>query len=111
MEKEKLINEECERLAKVYECLPENNKILAKRLIENAAFMHVTLEDLKTTINKEGVKEKYKNGNNQYGYKDSTEAKYYDKLVCDYSKIIKQLNDMLPKEEKPKTDEFDGFGE
>ena len=110
MKKEELIEKEVERLEKLFEKLPENRKGLAKRLIENASFMSVTLDELKVTINKEGVKEKYKNGQNQYGYKDSTEAKYYDKLICNYSKVIKQLNDMLPKDEPPvKADDFEEF--
>lgn len=111
MEKEELINEEYERLAEAFHDLSDNQKILAEGLLKEAAFIRVTMKELKEYINKEGVKEKYKNGQNQYGYKDSTEAKYYDRLVVDYSRIIKQLNDMLPKNDKPKADDFDGFGE
>lgn len=111
-DKEKLIKKEIEKLNQIFSSLPVGRKELATELINNAGFLSVTLKDLREKINKDGVKEKYKNGNNQYGYKDSTESKMYDRLICDYMKIIKQLNDMLPKnEEKPPKDEFDNFGE
>lgn len=108
--KEDLIQKEYERLLKLFEKLPKNRIELVKNLIKNAAFMSVTLQELTEVINENGVKEKYKNGNNQYGYKDSTENKTYDKMIKNYTNIIKQLNDMLPKEENPKDDGFDSFG-
>ncbi len=109
--KEALIKAENRKLIKIFKDLPENKMELAKRLIENAAFMSVTLKELTNTINLKGVKEKYKNGNNQYGYKDSTENKTYDKMIKNYTSVIKQLNDMLPKDaDKSKDDGFDGFG-
>lgn len=109
--KEDYINAEIRRLKRLFKKLPKNKLELAKGLIENAAFMYVTLKELTDTININGVKEQYKNGKNQYGYKDSTENKTYDKMIKNYNNTIKQLNDMLPKEfEKPKDDGFDSFG-
>lgn len=109
--KQDLINEENVRLSELFKKLPPNKLELAKGLIENAAFMYVTLKELTEIINTNGVKEQYKNGKNQYGYKDSTENKTYDKMIKNYNNTIKQLNDMLPKEsEKKKDDGFDSFG-
>ena len=72
--------------------------------------MFVTLKHLKESINKNGVKEKYVNGNNQYGYKDSVEAKTYNAMVKNYIVIIRQLNEELPKNKKINPeDEFDQF--
>lgn len=70
---------------------------LALRLIEKASFMHVTLTELQDQINKNGVKEEYMNGANQYGYKDSVEVKTYQTMIKNYAVVIKQLNEMLPK--------------
>lgn len=110
--RQKLINSEIRRLKRLFKGLPKNKLELAKGLIENAAFMYVTLQELTETINTNGVKEQYKNGKNQYGYKDSTENKTYDKMIKNYNNTIKQLNDMLPKEsEKKKDDGFESFGE
>ena len=43
----------------------DTNTLLAN-LIDEASFMYVTLKHLKEVINKNGVKEKYLNGNNQF---------------------------------------------
>lgn len=111
-QKELKIEKERKRLEKLFIALPANKFELAKELIKNASFMSVTLQDLSDVINEKGIKEKYKNGENQYGYKDSTENKTYDKMIKNYLATIKQLNDMLPKDSSPKNpdDEFDSFG-
>ena len=83
---------------------------LLSNLIDEASFMFVTLKHLKDFINKNGVKEKYVNGNNQYGYKDSVEAKTYNAMIKNYIAVIKQLNEELPKNKKINPeDEFDQF--
>ena len=87
----------------------DTNTLLAN-LIDEASFMYVTLKHLKEVINKNGVKEKYLNGNNQYGYKDSVEAKTYNAMIKNYISIIRQLNEELPKNKKINPeDEFDQF--
>ena len=83
---------------------------LLSNLIDEASFMFVTLKHLKEVINKKGVKEKYVNGNNQFGYKDSVEAKTYNAMIKNYISVVKQLNDELPKNKKLNPeDEFDQF--
>jgi predicted transcriptional regulator len=112
--KEKLIKKEVLRLKKLFNDLPNTKKEVTKELIENAAFISVTLNELKDIMNKNGVKEEYKNGRNQYGYKDSVESKNYDRLIKNYMAIIKQLTDLLPKEDltrKEEVDEFDKFND
>ena len=66
MKKETRINRELERLDEIYRDLPENKYKLVYPLLENAAFMKVTLEDLQKSNNAEGCHDEYKNGNNQY---------------------------------------------
>lgn len=88
----------------------KDDNTLLSNLIDEASFMFVTLKHLKEFINKNGVKEKYVNGNNQYGYKDSVEAKTYNAMIKNYIAIIKQLNEELPKNKKINPeDEFDQF--
>ena len=88
----------------------KDTNTLLSNLIDEASFMFVTLKHLKEFINKNGVKEKYVNGNNQYGYKDSVEAKTYNAMIKNYISVIKQLNDELPKNKKINPeDEFDQF--
>lgn len=107
IDKNKTIKKEANRLKKLFKDLEENKKKLAKSLIENAAFMSITLEDLKKDIVKYGVKETYVNGRDQYGFKESIESKTYNTMIKNYMNIIKQLNDMMP--EQKKIDEDDEF--
>lgn len=110
IEKNKTIKKEINRLKKLFKNLDENKMKLAKNLIENAAFMSTTLEDLKKDIIKYGVKETYVNGKDQFGFKESIESKTYNTMIKNYMNIIKQLNDMLPQEKKiDEKNEFDKF--
>ena len=82
----------------------------AEKLIENASFMSITLDELKEDIKIYGVKETYVNGKDQYGFKESIESKTYNTMVKNYMSIIKQLNDMLPEQKKiNEDDEFEQF--
>ena len=110
IDKNKTVSKEINRLKKLFKDLDENKKKLAKNLIENAAFMSITLEDLKKDIIKYGVKETYVNGKDQFGFKESVESKTYNTMIKNYMNIINQLNDMLPQEKKiDEKDEFDKF--
>ena len=112
IEKNKTIKKEANRLKKLFKDLEENKKKLAKSLIENAAFMSITLEDLKKDIVKYGVKETYVNGKDQYGFKESIESKTYNTMIKNYMNIIKQLNDMMPEQKKiNEGDEFEKFND
>lgn len=98
--KEKDITKE---VAKEENKIKENLKDLTEKqlkinddLIHNIAFMGVTLRNLADEISKNGVKEKYKNGANQWGYKDRTEVKTYNNMFKNYQSAIKQLNELLP---------------
>ena len=110
IDKNRTIKKEVVRLRKLFKEIEENKKKLAEKLIENAAFMSTTLEDLKKDIVKYGVKETYVNGKDQFGFKESVESKTYNTMIKNYMNIIKQLNDMLPQEKKiDEKDEFDKF--
>lgn len=64
-------------------------------LIHNVAFQSVQLRHLSNYIAIHGVKEKYKNGNNQWGWKDRTEVKTYNNMMKSYQSCMKQLNDLM----------------
>lgn len=110
IEKNKRIKKETNRLKKLFTNLEENKKKISEKLIENAAFMSITLEDLKKDIVKYGVKETYVNGKDQYGFKESIESKTYNTMIKNYMNIIKQLNDMVPEDKRiNEDDEFKQF--
>ena len=54
MEKDKRIAKEVARIKKLYKDLPKNRQDSLKKLIERAAFMAVSLEDMETKIQEEG---------------------------------------------------------
>ena len=110
VKKNKNIRKETQRLKKLFKELPEKKKKMAEKLIENAAFMSITLDELKEDIKIYGVKETYVNGKDQFGFKESIESKTYNTMIKNYMNIIKQLNDMLPEDKKiNEDDEFEQF--
>ena len=63
------------------------------------AFLIVHIEEQEKIINRDGTIEEYKNGQNQFGLKDSTASKVHDRMFNDFLKAKKQLDDILPKKE------------
>ena len=109
LEKDKRVKTEIKRLKKIFKDLDLDEKKMqvANSLIENAGFMTITLEDLQVAINENGVVSKYKNGENQYGTKQSDEVKTYISLINRHSSVMKQLTDLLPQEKRKEAG--DGF--
>lgn len=69
-------------------------------LIQNAAFMSITLEELQDTINENGCISEYQNGENQFGTKKSPEIDIHIAMTRNHAAIIKQLSDLVPPEKK-----------
>jgi hypothetical protein len=95
-----MIKKEITRLNKIFKNVSNDEKETLKKLINEAAFMAVTLEETKNIINRDGIIEEYQNGANQKGIKKSSAVEVYDKMVNTYSKVIKQLCDALPETQK-----------
>ncbi|MDX9917054.1 MAG: hypothetical protein RBT15_03470 [Gudongella sp.] len=87
---------ELSKLRKLFKDINTDRKKLVERLIENAAFMHVLLQELQVDIKESGYKEEYQNGPNQFGYKRSIAVDLYQVTIKNYATIIKQLNSMIP---------------
>ena len=98
--KKKEVKKEINKLTKIFKKIDQNTYNIVKNLIDEAAFMSVTLKENREYIEENGVKEFYMNGKGQYGYKESVESKNYNTMIKNYSSVIKQLVDFLPKEEK-----------
>ena len=79
--------------------------------IHQLAFQSIQLKELADDIARNGVKEKYYNGANQWGYKDRAEVKTYNNMFKNYQSAMKQLNDLLVTKATVYTDDFDSFGE
>lgn len=94
------ITEELNRISRFYKGIAENQREIISPLLQNAAFMKVTLEDLQEIIATEGVTDTYQNGANQYGTKQSATLQSYNSLIKNYASVIKTLSQLLPPETK-----------
>lgn len=98
-EKAKLVKAELNKIKKTLQGLSDEMKKLNAKLIYNAAWLAVSLDELTTTMDEQGVISEYKNGENQYGTKKSPEAELYTNWAKQYQTVMKQLSDLLPKGE------------
>lgn len=96
MTKDERIQQELDKLNQIYRDLPEQTYKVMEPLIENAAFMKVTLEDLAEEIQRTGAVETYQNGANQTGRKQAAALQAYDRIIKDYNNVMKTLSAKLP---------------
>jgi hypothetical protein len=109
LSKDEKIKKEIKRLNAIFRHIDPKLKKTVLSLIENAAFMAVTLTELQYHINEHGVTVEYQNGENQWGTKKSPEVEIYNTMIKNHVTIMKQLADLVPKQ--PLKDEDDGFDE
>lgn len=108
LEKKKRIDKEVRRLKRLFSKIDENKKKLVFATIEDVAFLTITMQDLRESIIRDGTTAEYKNGENQYGTKQSPDAQLYLQMSQKQTQAMKILVECLPKTEKP-TQENDGF--
>lgn len=96
MNKDKQISAEIKKLNKIFTGVSESKKDLCQRLIENAAFMAVTLEELQEKINEEGPIIVAKNGNGFDITQEHPAQKSYVAMMAKYTTVMNQLLNLLP---------------
>ena len=94
--KEQKIKSEVSKLKKIYKEIDKDRMVLAIKLIENAAFMTVTLKDLQEQIVEEGSIVTATNGNGFETTQENPAQKAYNAMMQRFTPCIKQLTDMLP---------------
>lgn len=112
VDKTKRINKELRRLKKLFSEIDENKKKLVQATMEDVAFLTVTMQDLRENINRDGTTVEYKNGENQYGTKQSPDAQLYLQMSQKQTQAMKILVDCMPKPAKvnmTNEDDFDDF--
>ena len=111
LEKQKRIKKEINRLKKLFRDIDENKKKLVQTTIEDVAFLTVTMQDLRENIVRDGTTVTYKNGENQYGTKQSPDAQLYLQMSQKQTQAMKILIDCMPKTPAStvKDDGFDDF--
>jgi hypothetical protein len=107
------IKREFRRLSDVYSKIEVEKKRTVEGLIEQAAYMRITLQDLIEDLKENGFTEPFKQGKDQEPYdRKRPNADLFNTLNANYQKIIKQLTDLLPKTAVPSNlidDGFEGF--
>ena len=104
-EKEEAVKKEEKRLKRIFGRIEKNKKSTIEGLIQRAAFMRISLDEMEQDINKNGFTEKFSQGNQEPYLRQRPISDIYNKMNTSYQKIVKQLTDLLPKEELRKDDE------
>lgn len=107
--KTRRIKKESSRLRRLFKEIDENKKKLVFTTIEDVAFMTVTMQDLRERIVRDGTTCTYKNGENQFGTKQSPDAQLYLQMSQKQTQAMKILVDCLPKNMKVTGQEQDDF--
>ncbi len=107
-DREERIKAEQRRLKRFYKSLSGEKKGLAAGLIERAAFMRISCEDLEEDLRENGWTELFSQGNQEPYQRARPQGTMYNALAKNYRETIKQLDALLPKEER-KAQESDGF--
>ena len=105
--KDTLIKREISRLTNLFKDMERVRKLSTNGLIVEASFMKATLTELKAEIDKAGPIDEMPQGDYSI-LREHPALKSYNTMVQRYAAVLKQLTDLLPKEEQ-KAVEDDGF--
>jgi hypothetical protein len=100
-EKQKQINKEIRKLRRLFKNLPKDKRQAAEGLIQEAAFMRVTLEETRYVIDRKGILETFEQGLQKF-LREHPATKVYNTMIQRYAAVCKQLFDMIPDPEAGK---------
>lgn len=104
------IKKEKARLNKIYTDISKENKGIIEGLINRAAFMRVTLEDMEIDLDTGGFVEMFSQSEKTDPYeRERPVARLYNTMNKNYQSIIKQMSDLIPKDRVVEKD--DGFND
>lgn len=89
------------RIKKIYKNLPKERLEIAKKLIERAAYMLVSLEDMEQKISEDGLVVTMLQGSYEIERAHPL-LQPYNAMVKNYNATIKQLNEMSPNSDTEK---------
>lgn len=104
IQKDKLIKSELQKLNKFFKNIPQEKQKMIHGLKEQAAFMYATLQELQEIMNNEGPVELFEQGKQRL-IREHPASKVYNAMIKNYSGVIKQLLDLLPKEDAKQTED------
>ena len=100
LKKETRVKREKDRLFDIFKDLEPNKLKTCHALIDRAAFITISLQDLEEMLNETGWVEYYQNGENQFGMKKAAAADVHISLTKNLNAIVKQLLDLVPPAQK-----------
>ena len=92
---------EISRLTEIYKGLPPKQFALAQGLIAEAARLRVRCNALWEDLQDKGEVELFSQGDQEPYERERPASRIYTAANKSYQSIIKQLNDMIPKDEAP----------
>lgn len=95
IERDKMISKEEKKLEKILANVEVDKVKFVKGLIENSAFIYVTLYELKEILLETGTIENFENGSQKL-LREYPAMKNYNALIKSYTTIMKQLFEFLP---------------
>lgn len=105
LEQDKRIKKEISKFRKFIKDLDTEEKRMAMNMVNELAFMKITLEDLKKEVNANGVVTEMPQG--EYSItRENPALKSYNTMIQRYNSTLKQLDDYINKI-SPQTDELD----
>ena len=110
LSKDELIKREITRLTNLFKEIDKNKRLTAKGLIEEAAYMRITLQELKKEIDKSGPIDVMPQG--EYSIlREHPALKSYNTMVQRYTNVIDKLTNLFPKNDIKKEidDVFEDF--
>lgn len=87
-----------DEMKRIYGDLPPEKRLICFSMLEEAAFLKATLENLRHDIAENGTTDEYKNGENQYGKKVSASLQSYNQTLKNYYVLMEKLMKMFPLE-------------
>ena len=99
IDKEKNIKQEVNRIKKLYKEFPKDKIKALEGLINEVAFIKVSLEELRENLLTNGFTEVFEQGEQRFN-RERPEVKIYTTFIQRYSNVMKQLIDLLPPEVK-----------
>lgn len=106
MKREERINLEKEKLMTVFKEIDANKLDFVSNQIADLAWLIVSCDELKESINKNGTTIKYNNGGGQSGLKDNPDVKTLIAYQKNKIAITKQLIELVPVKSKSRLQEF-----
>lgn len=98
--KDNEIKKEIKNLNAIFKDIPDDKKKLVDGLIQNAAFMKVTLLELQRDVLENGAMIAVQSGNGFDTIKDNPAQKAYTTMISRYIAITAQLQTLLPSKDQ-----------